>query len=120
MEKKKSYRWIAADLIFMYIVTGLGLVLTAFLMEKFQFGKAFVNMAIIVIYVLSCWIGGLIAGKKRKVRKFLWGLFMGVLYFLILFGVSVAISGGLPEDMVHTGTTLLVCMAAGTLGGMLG
>lgn len=54
---------------------------------------------------------------KRK--KFLWGLLLGSLYFLILFAVSAALAGGLPKDLVHMGTTLGICMAAGTLGGMM-
>ena len=63
--------------------------------------------------------GGLIAGKKMKRKKFLWGLLLGSLYFLILFAVSAALAGGLPKDLVHMGTTLGICMAAGTLGGMM-
>ena len=33
--------------------------------------------------------------------------------------VSAALAGGLPKDLVHMGTTLGICMAAGTLGGMM-
>lgn len=120
MEKKKSYKWIAVDLILMYIVTGLGLVIMALMLDKFQLNGTFVNVGVIVVYVLSGWIGGFMAGKKMKTKKFLWGLLMGTAYFLILFAMSAAINGGLPEDMVHTLTTLAICMAAGTLGGMVG
>ena len=57
--------------------------------------------------------------EKMKRKKFLWGLLLGSLYFLILFAVSAALAGGLPKDLVHMGTTLGICMAAGTLGGMM-
>lgn len=120
MEKKKSFKWIAVDLILMYIVTGLGLVIMALMLDKLQLNGTFIDVGIIVVYVLSCWIGGFVAGKKMKAKKFLWGLLMGTVYFLILFAVSAAINGGLPEDMVHTLTSLAVCVAAGTLGGMVG
>lgn len=112
--ERKSFKWMIVDLMFMYIVTGLGLILMAFLMEKFQLNGTFVEVGVTVIYVVSG-----IAGKKMKRKKFLWGLLLGSLYFLILFAVSAALAGGLPKDLVHMGTTLGICMAAGTLGGMM-
>ena len=120
MDKKKSYKWIVVDLIFMYIVTGLGLVLMAFLMDKFDFEGSAINIGIIVIYAVSSLIGGLIAGKKMKTKKFIWGLLMGAAYFLILFGISAAINGGLPKDFTHLLMPAAVCLAGGTLGGMIG
>lgn len=119
MEKKKSYKWIVADLLFMYIVTGLGLVLMAFLMDKFELGGSAINVGVIIIYVVSSLIGGLIAGKKMKTKKFLWGLLAGAVYFLILFAVSAAINGGLPKDFTHLAMPVVVCLAGGTLGGMI-
>ena len=92
--ERKSFKWMIVDLMFMYIVTGLGLILMAFLMEKFQLNGTFVEVGVTVIYVVSGIAGGLIAGKKMK-------------------------AGGLPKDLVHMGTTLGICMAAGTLGGMM-
>ena len=120
MEKKKSYKWVVTDLIFMYIVTGLGLVLMAFLMGKFELNGNFVSVGVIVLYALSSLIGGLIAGKKMKTKKFLWGLLMGTAYFLILFAISVAVNGEVPKDFTHMTVPLAVCLAGGTLGGMIG
>ena len=118
--ERKSFKWMIVDLMFMYIVTGLRLILMAFLMEKFQLNGTFVEVGVTVIYVVSGIAGGLIAGKKdEEKKKFLWGLLLGSLYFLILFAVSAALAGGLPKDLVHMGTTLGICMAAGTLGGMM-
>ena len=93
MEKKKSLKWLIADLICMYIITGLGLVLLAVLLEKMQQGETFVKVGIVIVYILSGFVGGLIAGKKMKTRKFLWGILMGAAYFVILFAVSVGING---------------------------
>ena len=71
MEKKKSLKWLIADSICMYIITGLGLVLLAVLLEKMQQGETFVKVGIVIVYILSGFVGGLIAGKKMKTRKFL-------------------------------------------------
>ena len=70
--ERKSFKWMIVDLMFMYIVTGLGLILMAFLMEKFQLNGTFVEVGVTVIYVVSGIAGGLIAGKKMKIKKFLW------------------------------------------------
>lgn len=64
--ERKSFKWMIVDLMFMYIVTGLGLILMAFLMEKFQLNGTFVEVGVTVIYVVSGIAGGLIVGKKMK------------------------------------------------------
>ena len=69
--ERKSFKWMIVDLMFMYIVTGLGLILMAFLMEKFQLNGTFVEVGVTVIYVVSGIAGGLIAGKKMKRKRFL-------------------------------------------------
>ena len=69
--ERKSFKWMIVDLMFMYIVTGLGLILMAFLMEKFQLNGTFVEVGVTVIYVVSGIAGGLIVGKKMKRKKFL-------------------------------------------------
>ena len=68
--ERKSFKWMIVDLMFMYIVTGLGLILMAFLMEKFQLNGTFVEVGVTVIYVVSGIAGGLIAGKKMKRKKY--------------------------------------------------
>ena len=56
--ERKSFKWMIVDLMFMYIVTGLGLILMAFLMEKFQLNGTFVEVGVTVIYVVSGIAGG--------------------------------------------------------------
>ena len=46
--ERKSFKWMIVDLMFMYIVTGLGLILMAFLMEKFQLNGTFVEVGVTV------------------------------------------------------------------------
>ena len=67
--ERKSFKWMIVDLMFMYIVTGLGLILMAFLMEKFQLNGTFVEVGVTVIYVVSGIAGGLIAGKKMREKN---------------------------------------------------
>lgn len=107
-------------LVFAYVLTGLLLMGVAFLLYKFRLEEKIVNIAIIVIYVAVNFITGFLAGKKLKVRKFLWGFLLGSAYFLILAVVSLI--AGAQETVMgsHLLTSFLLCAGGGMLGGMLG
>lgn len=106
-------------LLVMYILTGLLLVGLAALLYKFDLSESVVNIAVIVIYVLVGFVGGFLSGKIIRVKKFLWGAVVGALYFLILLAVSLILHRGLSGDMLHFATTLVMCVASGTIGGMV-
>ena len=91
----------------------------AFILYKFRISENVVNMAVIVIYVCMTFFAGFVAGKRFKVKKFLWGLILGSVYFLILTVVSMI--GGVSDMVVGRGmiTTYLLCAGGGMLGGML-
>ena len=102
-----------------YSVTVLGIVILAFLLLMLQISENTVDMGILVIYVLACLICGIIAGKRTKNRKFLWGMISGSFYFLILLLISLLAN----QTMENVGndfvTTLFLCAGSGTLGGMI-
>ena len=90
-----------------------------FLLYKLQLGEKAVNMAIIVIYVAATALGGFLAGKRMKSRRFLWGLLLGGAYFLILTAVSLIVGKGNIQMGSSFFTTLVLCAGGGMLGGML-
>lgn len=106
-------------LLLAYLVTGLMLMLLAVLLYKIDLSDAVVSIGIIVVYIVSSFFAGILAGKKMKTRKFLWGLLMGASYFVILFLVSFAVNHSIGQDMGRTATTFLLCAGSGMLGGML-
>ena len=67
--ERKSFKWMIVDLMFMYIVTGLGLILMAFLMEKFQLNGTFVEVG--VFFDLVCRIGSI--GRRASERSGTYG-----------------------------------------------
>ena len=123
MEKGKACQDAAVRLIksllAAYIVTGLLLLLLALLLYKLQLSESVVNIGIIAIYVAACFLGGFLEGKMMKTRKFLWGGAFGLLYFAVLAVISLAVGQGFSGSSSHFVTTLLLCMAGGTLGGMV-
>ena len=123
MEKGKACQDAAVRLIksllAAYIVTGLLLLLLALLLYKLQLSESVVNIGIIAIYVAACFLGGFLEGKMMKTRKFLWGGAFGLLYFALLAVISLAVGQGFSGSSSHFVTTLILCMAGGTLGGMV-
>lgn len=106
-------------LLFSYVLTGLMLLLLTFLLYKFGISASFVSIGIIIVYVLSAFIGGFISGKGIKNRKFIWGCVLGALYFLLLVIVSLIVNRGIEDIAGNFLTTMLICIGSGTLGGML-
>ena len=106
-------------LIAAYLITGILLLLLALLLYKLELDEGKVTIGIIVIYVLSCFIGGFFVGKKAGTQKFLWGMLLGVTYFLLLTAVSAVTEPGLASGFKGLLTSFIMCSGAGMLGGML-
>ncbi len=123
MEKGKAYQDAAVRMIkallASYIVTGLLLLVLALLLYKLRLSESAVNVGIIAVYVVSCFLGGFLEGKMMKTRKFLRGSVCGLLYFTILAVISLAVNQSFSGGSSHFVTTLALCLAGGTLGGMV-
>lgn len=110
---------ILKSLLVAYIATGALLLFLALLLYKFCLSEKIISIGIIVIYIGASFLGGLLMGKQVGNKRFLWGLIIGSLYFLILVIISLIAGGGFG---VISGTffwTLLLCCTGGMLGGML-
>ena len=49
-----------------YLATGLMLLLLALLLYKMGLGENQVNLGILIIYIVSCFLGGFYLGKKSR------------------------------------------------------
>lgn len=104
-------------LLFAYVLTGVLLVLLAFLLYQFRLSSKAVSVGVVLIYVASTFLAGYLAGKKAKNKKYVWGFVMGVGYFLVLAAVSLLTNSA--DGSLGGVTSFLLCAAGGTLGGML-
>ncbi|NLG04572.1 MAG: TIGR04086 family membrane protein [Clostridia bacterium] len=102
-----------------YLITGILLLILAFLLYQFDLTEEIISIGIIVIYSLTTFIGGFYIGRKKKNKKFLWGLIFGGCYFLLLMIVSLALNHGMPAETDRLFTTSVICICGGTFGGML-
>ena len=101
-----------------YLITVFFLLIMAFLMLKAGVSGTFINVGIVLIYVLSNLVGGLFMGKRADSKKYLWGLAAAGLYFLIYLVIAMVF--GSQETSIGTYISNAAWMLAGGLfGGML-
>ena len=102
-----------------YLLAAVLLMLLAFFLYQFHLKESQVGVAVNAIYVVTCFLGGMLMGKGIRQRRFFWGFLLGAMYFAILFAASYFMGKGLPMDMGQIIRTFIICAASGTLGGML-
>jgi len=77
------------------------------------------GIMVVVIYVLGPFAGAFVLGKMVKKKRFLWGMLLGGIYFLVFVLISMltAEAGSAPEirDYIQV---LLAVLPGGILGGM--
>lgn len=63
---KNSAMPVLVDLVAMYVITGLLLVFLAALLGRMELSDAAVSIGIIATYMISCFAGGFLIGKKEE------------------------------------------------------
>ena len=94
------------------------LLLAAFLLDKLGLKEAQAAIMIYAIYLLTGIAAGLLAGKIRTTKKFMWGTLAGFVWFLIVLLISIVGNdvGIVTKELFPA----IVCMVGGgLLGGML-
>lgn len=111
--------FILKNLLISYLLTAGLLLLLSLLLYRFGLSEKLVAMGITAIYVIATFLAGFLAGKREQTRRFLWGLLMGALYFVLLTAISLVVDSNAVELGSGFFTTLILCCAGGMLGGML-
>lgn len=106
-------------LLLSYLLTTGLLLLVALLLYRFDLSEKVVSGCIVGIYIIVTFLAGFLAGKREGSQKFLWGLLLGGLYFLILTVISLIVNHGMNEVSGNFFTVLILCCGSGMLGGML-
>lgn len=118
-ERGKPAGAVLLGLVISCFVTTVVLLVLAFVMLKLQPETGKIEIAILLTYAVSCLFGGWYCGRKMARRKFLWGAFQGVLYFLLLLAVSCMGDRAVQSGLAQSLASLAICAGGGMLGGML-
>lgn len=116
--KTTSWR-IVRTLIISYLFSAVLLLVLTFLLYRFHLPEEQITVGIYAVYVLSCFLGGFLAGKAMKTRRFFWGMIVGLLYFTALFLMSSLQNQSMPTELSHMLSVLSMCLASGMAGGMV-
>ena len=115
----ENFKSIGKILVVMYVTTSLLLFLLAFLVQKLQWEQGMISIGISIVYFLSCFMGGFLAGKVQKTKKFVWGILLGMMYVLTMLAVTLIFQHGFHGSSGAFMINLLLCLGSGMLGGML-
>lgn len=115
---KRNILQVLKAVIVVAIVTTILLLLLASLLLKFNLSDTAVIIGIFVIYVISNFAGGYIIGKVRGEKKFVWGIVVGLTFFVSLTLLSLIVTGELYGSGIRAVGALAACVAGGMLGGM--
>lgn len=107
------------NLLLSYILTGLMLLVLSVLMLKLDVSNKLLSGGIIATYVLSTFLGGFLFGKNSTQKRFLWGLLIGALYFVILLLISILTGSVMGMEATRVFTVMILCLFGGMLGGMM-
>ena len=107
------------SLLLSYGLTGLFLLLLAFLLVQFELGEGVAAAGIVFIYVVSCLAGGFAAGRIMRKNRYLWGIVTGLSYYVLLLLVSFLAQGKWDMTFINAVTTFFMCLGGGAIGGML-
>lgn len=117
MQKTKS---LFRALLIAYLISAILLAALAAALFTMKISPSAVSAGIFVIYGISCFLGGLAAGKRLGSRKFFWGLLTGLFYILLLALMSFLLAGNQGLDVQRLSAAAGICLFCGMAGGMLG
>ena len=117
--KRSMIKDITISLLAGYSISILEIVILACFLLLLQISEQMVDVGILVVYISSCFLSGFVIGKKRKSKKFIWGMLVGGLYYLFLLFFSFIWQQALDTTTTDFITSLLICWGSATLGGML-
>ena len=106
-------------LLLSFFVTTVGILILAMLLYKLHISTAVIDIGVIIIYILSNFIGGFFCGRKLTKRKYLGGLLMGLLYFVVAILLSLIVEQSLSGLGLGLFSGLFLCAASGMLGGCI-
>mgnify|MGYP000811957013 FL=1 len=111
--------WMVKALLAAYVVTGILLIILALALYKFELNEGAVTAGVTAVYLISTFTGGLVVGKLAKVRRFLWEIVLGILYFALLLLVTVGIYRTFHGSSTEILVTFALCAGGGMAGGMI-
>lgn len=118
MKEKNPFVAMAVSMVAAVVVTALLLLLLTVLVYNTDISGTITGILLVAIYVLGPFSGAFVLGKIMKTKRYLWGLFLGVIYFAVFFLVSRLTAGATAPGIRDYIQVMLAVLPGGVLGGM--
>ena len=100
------------------LIAVLLLLLSAVLLEKLGLNSEQARLMIYAVYIISGLAAGLLAGKWKRERKFVWGALAGFVWLLVVLIISLCMNQA-SIDVKEFFPAIFCMVGGGMLGGML-
>ena len=100
------------------LIAVLLLLLSAVLLEKLGLNSEQARLMIYAVYIISGLAAGLLAGKWKRERKFVWGALAGLVWLLVVLIISLCMNQA-SMDVKELFPAIFCMVGGGMLGGML-
>jgi putative membrane protein (TIGR04086 family) len=110
---------VVKGLIVAYLLAVLLLFILAVIVYRVEVSDTILSIALVVIYGLSTFVGGVITGKAVEEKRFVWGMVFGLLYASLITLVAQIMGGDAGTPGKSELVRCLMCIASGMLGAML-
>ncbi|MCL2841488.1 MAG: TIGR04086 family membrane protein [Defluviitaleaceae bacterium] len=115
----KQIKHLAVGLLIAFAITCIVFLSYAMLITYTNMSERNLSIVVAVTTLLSVMVAGFDAAKGAASRGWLWGMGAGLIYVLILAAIMVVILPTFAVD-VRTFTVVILGIAGGGLGGILG
>lgn len=110
---------IIKTIVFMIITTVVMILLMTLLFYKAEIDEKGIRIGAVITYFITTFIGGFIFGKVNESKKYLFGLMIGAVYFILLIICSAVLGSSGNMFSGRMAIAMISCLAGGMLGGMI-
>ena len=117
MKKKIRNFFIILGIMFLFSLFLLGLL--SVIVWKMDGAGNVLSAGVVVVYILTNFLGGLLLGKVMGQQKFFWGVVIGACYYAILLAAGVLLAGTKIPGNMQLISGGMIFVISGMLGGMI-
>ncbi len=118
-ERKPQFLALLTGVLIGYAITCIIFIGYSILITYSSMQEGNLSLVVAVTSLISVIVAGFDAGRASLDKGWLWGILAGVLYFFVLITIGTWVNKGLYID-TRTLTLLLLSLAGGGLGGIIG
>lgn len=116
---KKMIQTLVKVVLIQIILTAILAGIAAFIMYKFNSGDNVYKVSVVAIYAITAGVGGIIIGKIKERKKYLWGIMAGGIYIALIICVSLIATGSVDCSVAKIIPSVLAAVIGGMAGGMI-